>query len=142
MAEWKCRNCGWTNAGSWTKCARCGLEPMSDEHLRLLSEYNSLIEEHRISSAPKWEYLQLSSEDLESVGGLAALGNQGWELVAVSTYSEGGTVLLIGPQIYRIRALYVFKRPRVLFPEQLQERPGQILEQLPAKVRAQLPPAQ
>ncbi len=150
MAEWKCANCGWTNSGKWLKCAKCGLErmnadmPAEDFHQleKVLPDYEKLldqIEQHQIASTPKWEYLQLTSEDLESIGGLAVLGNIGWELVGMSTYSEGGTVLLIGPQIYRIKALYVFKRPRPPLPEDLQRQLDQIGEQLPLRLRARLP---
>ena len=80
------------------------------------------VQENQVAEAPKWEYMQLTSEDLEKAGGLNTLGNKGWELVSMSTYSEGGTVMLIGPQIYHIKALYVLKRPLAPYPEPLREK--------------------
>ncbi len=144
MAEWKCRYCGWTNAGKWTQCAKCGRqnESVTEYQLRAalgpqLDGILARIEEHLAAAAPKWDYMQLTSEDLEKEGGLTALGNKGWELVAMSTYSEGGTVMLVGPQIYHIKALYVFKRPQTPLPQDMQNEIEQLAAQLPPHLRAQ-----
>ena len=143
MAEWKCVFCGWTNAGKWTHCAKCGQTRMDAREAQIRAQFGgelddllAQIEENQVAEAPKWEYMQLTSEDLEKAGGLNTLGNKGWELVSMSTYSEGGTVMLIGPQIYHIKALYVLKRPLAPYPEPLREKLEKLFAQLPPDIQA------
>jgi hypothetical protein len=133
MATWNCNNCGWVNGSKFSKCAQCGARQLTDDDERILLQLRTEIQQvqtqvdsYNASLAPKWEYLHLTTEGLNKMGGLNVLGDQGWELVAVSTYEEGGTFLLIGPTLYTVKALYLLKRPKASLPQDL----GRQLESL------------
>jgi hypothetical protein len=131
MAEWKCMNCGWTNAGKWDKCARCGF-PQSvtrkdkerfnvlQERIKTLQDRSSKrrlalkadFESYKLSIAEKWEYLQVTDKDPKEWSNLDTFGKMGWELVGISTFAEGF-------EVKTIFTLYVFKRRVPALPESL-----------------------
>jgi hypothetical protein len=164
MAEWECNYCFWKNVSTWTHCAKCGEERISDEDFLLLEKVKNeinpllpLINQKQISSAPKWEYLILNTginsdknwkvyfkgksfpyNQLNDI--LDELGSLGWELIGISS-SVGSEKHFMTTYTFTYTAgeQFCFKRPRFPIPEDLQKQIEQITDQLPPNLRAKLP---
>src|SRR6266508_3337981 len=131
MATWKCLVCNWDNSDKWQKCAKCGAIRVSNTTSAEAELFRQLQDEVRIikaeidkyqeSVAPKWEYVQISSDEISALGGLENFGSKGWELVAITSYSEGGgmTISGVGSTHYTVKFMYVFKRPIDKIPDDL-----------------------
>ena len=163
MAEWKCARCGWKNASDWTKCAKCGLELLTQEEYRILEgaiedikKVKLKIEQERASVASKWEYLIIMAwldndkhwkvfyggetynyDQLTAI--LNKLGSEGWELVGNST-SVGSEKPFMSTFTYSYTAgeKFYFKRACLAINEDLPKRLNQISEELSPKLREYL----
>ncbi len=148
MANWICCNCNWKNFIKWEKCAKCGMPKfVTDEDAELFSKVRSEIrtlkdeiEKYRGSVAGQWEYLQVWSDDIGKFGGLGYFGLRGWELVAVTSFKEGGGVVVggIGGTSYEVRFLYVFKRPFIDVPAEANKRMQLLIDRVPAYLQSWL----
>lgn len=160
MAEWKCVRCGWANSSKWTKCAKCGLERITEDEFQLLEianeeikQLNIQIEQHNISSVPKWEYLIINAwldsdkkwkisykgeiRPYNQMNKLfTELGNQGWELVSVSS-SVGSEkpFMTTFTFTYTFGEQYFFKRLSAPLPEHLQKQFNQLMDGLSPRLR-------
>jgi len=80
MATWKCIVCNWDNAEKWEKCAKCGTVRLpfstnaeAELFRKLQHEVKTIkaeIDKYQISVAVKWEYLQISSDEIYTLGGI------------------------------------------------------------------------
>jgi hypothetical protein len=140
---WKCSACNWENANMWDKCAKCGYPKMSSGEYQILSKiqnevrlWKKDVEKYRNSVDSHWEYLQVSSDDIENYGGLNNLGSQGWELVAATSYQEGGGVVIggVGGEKYIIKIMYIFKRPVQKLPDELLVRYQEFIKKTPSRL--------
>jgi hypothetical protein len=133
---WKCKSCNYENAIGLNKCIKCGFPEISSEDYRVLCDIQNevkLWKKDRFSVYDQWEYLQVLSDDLGNYGGLNNLGLQGWELVAVTSYQEGGGMVIggVGGSKYIIKAMYVFKRPFQNLSDELLARYQEIINKTP-----------
>ena len=142
MATWKCLICNWDNAEAWTSCAKCGTvkilesdKPLVNQLLEELRRLKIEIENYEIQVSRKWEYSQITSDEIEKYGGLNSLGAQGWELVSATSYSEGGgmTVGGVGSSSYTVKVLYLFKREIVAPAPELEARRQNVMSRVPQK---------
>jgi len=85
-------------------------------------EFYVQVEAYKQSVAEKWEDLETTSQRLAGINmSLNDLGEQGWELVGVTSYSEGmGTLYW--------HQIYVFKRRIPEFPAKLLAQEAEILD--------------
>lgn len=140
MAMWKCPICNWDNAEKFTACAKCSapklssyqwsiIRPLRDEARQLLTEIGN----HRNQASRKWEYFQVSSDDVDKYGGLNTLGGQGWELVTATSYAEGGGLGVAGysSSSYTVKFLYLFKREILTLPSELEARWQNLINRIP-----------
>jgi prolyl oligopeptidase PreP (S9A serine peptidase family) len=160
MSSWYCVRCGWENSGSWTTCAKCGLPIMTKEDLlhkqKIETEVKSVlaqIENYRISMVPKWEYLILYAgmdsdkkwkvyykgenkpyDLLNKI--IYELGIEGWELVGVST-STGSEKPFLSNWTFTFTSgeQYIFKRPYIEIPTEMQSMINDIYKNIPDKLR-------
>ena len=147
MATWKCIVCTWDNSDKWQKCAKCGairvpITTSTEAELfkRLQAEVRTIkaeIDRYNESVARKWEYLQISSDDISNLGGLENFGSKGWELVAITSYSEGGgmTISGVGSTHYTVKFMYIFKRPIDNIPDELIAKFQAVLDRTPGQLR-------
>jgi len=70
-------------------------------------------------------------------GGLGAFGAKGWELVGITSYSEGGgmTISGVGSAQYIVKFMYDFKRPIDKIPDDLSAKTQDIIERTPNHLR-------
>jgi hypothetical protein len=147
MATWKCFVCNWDNAGKWEKCAKCGtihVPNATNADAQLFSQLRAEVKKvrddivkYKITVARKWEYFQISSDEIQGSSGLANLGSQGWELIAITSYSEGGGMVLngVGGSSYAIKFMYIFKRPIPEIPSDLLTKFQDVLNRTPNHLR-------
>jgi len=147
MATWKCFACNWDNAEKWEKCAKCGtirVRNGTNTDAQLFAQLRAEvkiarddIDNYKNNVARKWEYFQISSDNIQGSSGLANLGSQGWELVAITSYSEGGGMALngVGGSSYAIKFMYIFKRPITEIPNELLNKFQDILDRTPIYLR-------
>ena len=147
MATWKCFACNWDNAEKWEKCAKCGTIRIpgatnADTQLfgQLRDELRKIkadMDKYQITVSKKWEYLQVSSDEIQSIGGLQTLGAKGWELVATTSYSEGGGATFngVGSSTYIVKFMYIFKRPIVEIPNELLTKFQDVMNRTPSHLR-------
>lgn len=142
MATWKCPICNWDNAEKWTACAKCNspklsasdmpiINPLREEIHHLMAE----IDNQKKQASRKWEYFQITSEQIKTYGGLNSLGAQGWELIAATSYSEGGGMAIggVGSSSYIVKVLYLFKREIPALPPDLEVRWQNVMSRIPKK---------
>ncbi len=111
--SWVCPICGYSNTFLDKTCSKCNQNKLNDTETQRVNAWKDEVkrfledyERFQASSVPKWNYLQLNSEELEKIpGGLEGLGLAGWELVNLATYETGSSGR------YTVHSLYVFKRP-------------------------------
>ena len=65
------------------------------------------------------------------------MGDQGWELVAATSYSEGGGVAIggVGSSSYTIKFLYLFKRELPPLTPELEAQWQDLINRIPQKYR-------
>ena len=78
------------------------IEALEKQHKTEFMMLNYRIEEFRASMVDKWEYLEVSNKYKVN---LDDLGDQGWELIGISTFAEGA-------QTKTIFTKYVLKRKK------------------------------
>lgn len=93
-------------------------EQLRDQLQQIIKHRDEEIELYRQSTVEKWEYLQVSDKDTKVWGSLNQLGQKGWELVGISTFTEKSTNVLAGEVIGKIYTLYIFKRK--ILPEHIE----------------------
>jgi hypothetical protein len=147
MSLWKCQFCNWDNSEKWNKCSKCGKIRVSQFDFDLINIVNDQlnllaieIEKFKINNVEKWEYLQISSDEINSYGGIDKVGLSGWELVAAPSYEEGGgmTINGFGGSKYIIKVLYIFKRRVIVPPKEMKVHFTEIISDLPIHLRVTL----
>lgn len=107
------------------------IDLLSINYEKLSAEYQHDMEEFKISVSPKWEYMQISTKDKNVLSRISELGRVGWEMVGVTTFTEGAT--FGGAGSYTVQTLYVFKRQLPKFPQEFSERYSALM-----KIRKQI----
>jgi hypothetical protein len=143
MAIWKCVNCLSDNSDKNNTCNKCGTVRIEGEDLKLFFELKSElqnitaeIESYKISKATKWEYLEVTNEDVMNYGNLEGLGKHGWELVtAISiNVTKGGAL----SAVYKSVLVYTFKRPYSELTDELKSKIKGYLDRIPAHLEKPL----
>ncbi len=107
------------------------INPLREEIRHLMTEIGN----QKNQASRKWEYFQITSDEIKTYGGLNFLGAQGWELVAATSYSEGGGMTIggVGSSSYAIKVLYLFKREIPALPPDLEMRWQNVMSRIPKK---------
>jgi uncharacterized protein YbjQ (UPF0145 family) len=91
MATWKCRHCGWENAGKWDSCAKCGKPKILDrEQLRAFEEQQARLANFLLTTTPTLQGLVIT-QYLGIVTGVVVLGTGFYSELAGSIADILGT---------------------------------------------------
>lgn len=119
MDTWICVNCQRENLEDRKICIKCGTGRISKEDYELVLKLREVIKklnkEYEIISHKgfsKWEYLEITTDQLSPEQDLNSFGSKGWELVAVTSFTVGRelTIMGYGDGKYEVKYLYAFKR--------------------------------
>lgn len=102
------------------------IQKLNQKFNKLNAEYQNEMEAYTRSMSPKWEYTQISTKDDKASEKIRNLGRIGWEMVGVTSFTEGGT--FGGAGSYSLYTLYVFKRQLPKFPQEFTDKYNAIME--------------
>ena len=89
-------------------------------------EYENEVEEYISSKSNKWEFVQVDTKDKNWSEKISELGLSGWEMVGITSFTEGMTFGKAGS--YVVHFLYAFKRQLLDLSSELLEKRSNISE--------------
>ena len=100
-------------------------EQLKQQLVNRINDFERESEEFIRANSEKWQYTQITTKSDDCWQQITELGDNGWEMVSIATFQEGGT--FNGSGGYTSHIIYVFKRP-VKLPQEIKHKYADISE--------------